>query len=140
MRYVPCLRDSILRLHSNPPLSPGSRRRPSLRPHARRGSTLGSARGVPQEPPPNYTDDLARPKADECARETRDADERIYRIDGLRDVRDGAIRKDDGEVNEDFRGDDGRGEEVDGDGDDDQEGREEGQEDVVEEPNHNRKS
>lgn len=119
MHNAPRRQDSILHHpHGNLPLSPGRRRRPLWRPHARRGSASPSALYLPQDPPPNHADQLTRPKADDRPREARDAEERIYRIEGLRDVREGAIGKDDEEIEEDCRGDDEWGEEVDGDGDD----------------------
>ena len=86
------------------------------------GSTLTNARVLPQKSPPNYTDELTRAQTKECPRDARNADKHIQRIHGLRDIRGDAIRKDDEEVDEDFRGDYRRGEEVDGYGDDDQEG------------------
>ena len=83
---------------------------------------MTNARVLPQESPPDYTDELTRPQTKECPRDARNADEHIQRIHGLRDIGDGVIRKDDEKVDEDFRGDYGWGEEIDGYGDDDQEG------------------
>ena len=90
--------------------------------------------GLPQDSPSHQTDELARPKANDGPREARNAEERIYRIDGLRDVRDGAIRKDDEEVEDDFRGDYYWRKEVDRYGEDGYEWGEEGEEEEVEEP------
>jgi len=101
---------------------------------------MPSALDIPQDPPPNQTDELTRPQADDSPREARDAEERIYRVEGLRDIRDGTIRKDDEQIEKDVRGDYERGKEVDGHGDDGQEGREKVKEDDVEEPDDMRKS
>src|SRR6266852_6073909 len=136
MRYAPCRQHSLLRPHRNLPLHPGRRRWPLLQPHVRRGSTSTSpdALRLAQDSPPNQTDELAPSKANDDPRETRDAKERIYRIEGLRDVHDGAIRQDDEEIEEDFRRDYHWGKEVDGDGDYGQERVEKREEDDVEEP------
>jgi len=77
---------------------------------------------------------LTPPKANNSPRETGDAKERIYRIEGLRDILDGAIRQDDEQLEEDFRCDYDWGKEVDGDGDYGQERIEKRKEDDVEEP------
>jgi hypothetical protein len=96
--------------------------------------------GLPQDSPSHQTNELTRSKANDGPREARDAKERIYRKEGLRDVRDGAIRKDDEEIEDDFRGDYHRGKEVDGDGEDGYERGEEGEEEEVEEPDDMGKS
>jgi len=87
-----------------------------------------------QDSPTNRTDELTPSKANDSPRETRDAKERIYRIEGLRDIQDGTIRQDDEEIEEDFRRDDYWGKEVYGDGDYGQERVEKGEKDDVEEP------
>ena len=107
-----------------------------MQPYARRGSTSTppGALHIAQDTPPNQTDELTPAKANDDPRETRDAKERIYRVEGLRNVHDGAIRQDDEEIEEDFRGDYHWGEEVDRDGDYGQERVEKREEDDVEEP------
>ena len=93
-----------------------------MQPRTRRGSTTTSPGAsasllrVAQDSPPDQTDDLTPAKADDGARETRDAHERIYRIEGLRDVHDGAIRQEDEQIEENFRRDRYGGKEIDGDG------------------------
>ena len=87
-----------------------------------------------QDSPSNQTYDLTPAKADNSPRETGDAQERIYRIESLRDVDEGAIGQEDEQIEEDFRRDYDWGEEVDGDGDYGQEGIEKREEDGVEEP------
>jgi hypothetical protein len=89
---------------------------------------------VAQDSPSNQTDELTPPEANDSPRETRDANEGIYRIEGLRDIQGGAIRQDDEQIEEDFRRDYDRGKEVDGDGDYGQERIEKRKEDGVEEP------
>jgi hypothetical protein len=89
---------------------------------------------VAQDSPSNQTDELTAPEANNSPRETRDAQERIYRIEGLREIHEGAIRQDDEQIEEDFRCDCDWGKEVDGDGDYGQEWIEEREEDDVEEP------
>lgn len=111
-----------------------------MQPQARRGSTTSSpgawqrVRVGAQDPPPNQTDELTPAKADDEPRETRDAEERIHRIEGLRDIDDGAEGQDDEQLEEDFRRDCHRGEEVERDGDYGQERIEEREEEEVEEP------
>jgi len=73
--------------------------------------------GVAQDSPSNQTDELTAPEANDSPRETSDANESIYRIEGLRDIQEGAIRQDDEEIEEDFRCDYDWGKEVDWDGD-----------------------
>jgi len=125
---------SVVCPHGDPPLSPGGGRRPLLRSRARRRRTPSSASDLPsQECPSHQTHNLTCSNADDRPGETRYADERVERIDGLEDVHGGAIRQDDAEVEEKFRGYDERGKEVDGDGDEDQEWREERKDDDVEE-------
>jgi len=131
---APCRQHSILHPHGNLPLPPGRRRRPLLQLHARRGSTSRGALRVAQDSPSNQTDELTRAEANKSPQETGDAQERIYRIERLRDVHEGAIGQDDEEIEEDFRCDYGWGEEVDGDGDYGQERVEKRDEDGVEEP------
>jgi len=99
---VTCLsrQHSILRPHGNLPLSPGRRRWSLLLQHARWGSTSPSALGVAQDSPSNQTDELTAPEANDSPRETSDANESIYRIEGLRDIQEGAIRQDDEEIEE----------------------------------------
>lgn len=87
-----------------------------------------------QDSPSDQTDESTGPKANNSPRETRDAKERIDRVEGLRDVHDGAIRQEDEEIDEDSRCDCDWGEEVDGDGDYGQERIEKRKEDDVEEP------
>src|SRR5712672_2812762 len=129
-RDAPCRQYSILRPHGNLPLPPGRRRWPLLQLDARWGSTSPSAAlRVTQDTPPNQTDELAAPKANNNARETGDAKEGIYRIEGLRDIQDRAIRQDDEQIEEDFRCDYDWGKEVDGDGDYGQDRIEKGEED-----------
>ena len=89
---------------------------------------------IAQDSPSNQTDDLTRPEANNSAGKTGDAKERIYRIEGLREIHDGAIRQDDEEIEEDFRCDYDWGEEVDGDGDYGQDRIEKRKEEGVEEP------
>jgi hypothetical protein len=60
-------------------------------------------------------------------------------LEGLRCVHGDAIRQDDEEIEEDFRGHYNRGKDVEDDGDDDQEWGEDGKEDSVEEPDEIRK-
>jgi hypothetical protein len=74
---------------------------------------------------------LTPPKANNSPQETRDAKERIYRIEGLREIHDRAIRHDDEQIEEDFRCDYDWGKEVDGDGDYGQERIEKRKEDDV---------
>jgi hypothetical protein len=95
---------------------------------------------VAQDSPSNQTDELTPAEANDNPRETGDAKEGIYRIEGLRDVHDGAIRQDDEQIEEDFRCDYKWGKEVDGDGDYGQERVEKRKEDGVEEPDDMRKS
>jgi len=99
-----------------------------------RGSASFSALDLPQQSAPNEHHNLTRPKADDCPGDARHAEERIYRMDGLRGVHGGAIRQYDEETEKDFGGDDEWGEEIGDNGDDDQEWREEVKEDALEEP------
>ena len=94
---------------------------------------------LPQHSPSNQTHELTRSKANDRPRETRHAEESVYWLESLRCIHSDVIRQEDEEIDEDFRGHYDRGKDVKEDGDDDQEWREEGEEDGVEEPDEIRK-
>lgn len=132
---------SILRLQRHPPLSScrSGCSRPLQRPRAIRGSASPSALHLPQQSGPDEHHDLTGPKADDRPGNARHAEEGVYRMEGLRGVHRGAVGQHDEEVEEDFGGDDERGEEVGDGGDDEQEWREEVAEEALEEPDDARK-
>ena len=92
-----------------------------------------SALNLPQQSVSDEHHNLTRPKADDCPRDARRTEERVYRMDGLQSVHGGAIRQHDEETEKDFGGNDDRGKEISKNGDDDQEWREKVKEDALEE-------
>ena len=121
MYHVPEV--SILHLQRDPPPSPYRCKCswPLWRSRARWGSASPSALDLPQQSASDGHHDLTRSKADDCPRDARHAEKRVYRMEGLRSVHDGAIRQYDEEIEKGFGGNDDWGKEIGDDGDDDQE-------------------